>query len=58
MCFCTCSKALVSSKGHISELMVPGYSRQMKLLRGEVNQFRGLAVYARDDFSAYRVWVL
>ena len=38
----------------ISELMVSVIGRQIKLLRGEVDQFLGLAVYVCDAFSAYR----
>ena len=34
--------------------MIPGSSRPMQLFRGEVVRFRGLAVYVRDGFSAYR----
>ena len=52
MCFC--SETLVSSRRHISDLMVPGFDRPMQLLRGEVDRLRGLTVYVRDDFSAYR----
>ena len=34
--------------------MSPGFGRPMQLLRGEVARFRGLAVKARDGYSAYR----
>ena len=30
--------------------MVPGFGRPMQLVSGEVNRFRGLAVYVRDGF--------
>ena len=49
-----CSEIIVSSKHHISEFMVPCFGRPMQLLRGEVNRFRGLAVYVLDGFPAYR----
>ena len=49
-----CSETLVSSRRHISELVVLGLGIPMHLLRGEVDQFRELAVYERDYFSAYR----
>ena len=39
-----CSKTLVSFRRYVSELMILGFGRQMQLLRGEVVQFRGLAV--------------
>ena len=47
-----CSETLVSSRPHISELMVPGFGRPMQLFRGEVDRFRELAVHVRDGFSA------
>ena len=45
---------LVSSRRHISELMVLGFGRPMQLLRGEVIRFRTFALYVCDHFSAYR----
>ena len=53
MCF-FCSEIFVSSNRYISELMAPGFSRPMELIRGEVYRFRGLTVYVLDGFSAYR----
>ena len=50
----SCSEALLSSRSHNSKLMVPGFGRPMLLFRGEVDLFRGLAVYVRDGFLAYR----
>ena len=47
-----CSETLGSSRRPISELMVLGFGRLM--LRGEVDQFRGLPVYVRDGSAAYR----
>ena len=47
-------EALGSSRRHISELMVPDFGRPMQLLKGEVNRFRRLAVYVREDFLANR----
>ena len=38
-CVYLCSKTLVSSRHHNSEFMVPGFGRQMQLLRGEVDRF-------------------
>ena len=52
--FFFCSETIVSSRRHISQRMVPGFGRPMQLLRIQVNRFRGLAVYMRDRFSAYR----
>ena len=33
---------------------VPGFGSPMQLLKGEVHRFRRMAVYVRDDFSAYK----
>ena len=35
---------------HISKLTVSGFGKLMQLLRGEVNLFRGLALYASHYF--------
>ena len=51
---CFCLETLVSSRRLIPELMVPGFYRPMQLLKGEIDRFRGLTVYVRDGFSAYR----
>ena len=48
------SEALVSSRRYISALMVSGFGRQMLLLKGEIDLFRGFALYVREGFSAYR----
>ena len=48
-----CSEVLISSRCHISELMVPGFGSPMQLIRSAVGRFRELAVYVRDGFSAY-----
>ena len=34
--------------------MVPRFHRPMQLLKGAVDRFRGLTLYVRDSFSAYR----
>ena len=44
---------LFSLPDAISVLMVPGFGSPMQLLRGEVDQFRMLAVYVCDGISAY-----
>ena len=46
--------SLFSSRRHISDLMVPSLGRPMRWLRGQVDRFRGLAVYVSEGFSAYR----
>ena len=51
MCF---FGTLVSSRYHISEVMVLGFGRSMQLLKCEFVRFRGLALYVREVFSAYR----
>ena len=48
------SEILVSSRIHISEYMVSGVDRPMQLLKDEVDQLRGLAVYIREGFSVYK----
>ena len=50
-----CSEILFSFRRHFSELMVPSFGKPMQLLNGEIDWFRGLAVYMRDGFSAYRL---
>ena len=52
--FFFCSETLVSYRRNISEPIVLGFGRPMQLLNGEVDRFRGLAIYVRDSFSAYR----
>ena len=49
-----CSETLVSSRRHIFELMVPVFGRPMKLLKGEVDRFRGLDLYVRNGFMLFR----
>ena len=48
------SETLVSSRCHTFELMVSAFGKPMQLLGGEIDRFRGLTVYVRDGFSAYR----
>ena len=49
-----CSETLVSSRRHISELMIPVFDRQMELHRREIDRFRRSPVCVRDGFSAYK----
>ena len=51
------SETLVSSRRHVSELMVPNFGRQMQLLKGEIDWFRGLTLYVRECFSAHRQYI-
>ena len=48
--FFFCYETLVFCRCHIFERMVPGFSRPMQLLRGEVDCFERLAAYVRDGF--------
>ena len=36
------------------EFMVSDFGKLMQLLKGDVDLFRGLGVYVRDNFSIYR----
>ena len=47
-------RLFVSSRRHISEPTDPVFGRPLQLLKGEVDLFRGLALYVRDSFSVYR----
>ena len=49
-----CSETLVSSRRHLSELVVTGFSKHMQILQGQFGRSRGLAVYVRACFQAYR----
>ena len=48
------SETIVTSRRHISELMVQGLGRLMQLPKGNIAQLRVLTVYVCDGFSAYR----
>ena len=52
--FFFCSEILVSSRRHISELLVSGFGRPMPMFRGEVDRIGRSAVYVRDGFLGYR----
>ena len=49
-----CSETFISYRRHIFELIASGFCRPLELLKRETDRFRGLAVYVRDSFSAYR----
>ena len=49
-----CSETLVSDMCHVSELLVPGFSRPVFLCRGKMPRARGMAAYVRDCYGAFR----
>ena len=49
-----CSETLVSDIRHVSELLVPGFGRPVLLCRGKMPRARGMAVYVRDGYGAFR----
>ena len=49
-----CSETLVSDMRHVSEGLVPGFSRPVLLCRGKMPRARGMAAYVRDGYGAFR----
>ena len=49
-----CSETLVSDMRHVSELLVPSFDRPVLLCRGKMPLARGMAVYVRDGYGAFR----
>ena len=49
-----CSETLVSEMRHVSELLVPGFSRPVLLCRGKMPRARGMAAYVRDGIGVFR----
>ena len=49
-----CSETLVSDICHVSEVLVPGFGRPVLLCRGKMPRARGMAVYVRDGYGAFR----
>ena len=39
---------------HVSEVLVPGFGRQVLLCRGKMPRARRMATYVRDGFGAFR----
>ena len=48
-----CSETLVSDLRHVSELLVPGFSRPVLLCQGRLPRARGMAAYVRDGYGAF-----
>ena len=48
-----CSETLVSDMCHVSEVLVPGFSRPV-LCRGKMPWALGMAAYVRDGYGAFR----
>ena len=49
-----CNESLVSVRRHVSELRVPGFSKPLLRLWVPGDGSRGMAVYIREGFPAYR----
>ena len=49
-----CSETLVSDRGLMSELLVPGFGRPVLLCRDGVPRARRMAAYVRDGYGAFR----
>ena len=49
-----CSETLVPDLRHVSELLVPGFGRNVLLCRGKLPRARGMAAYVRDGYGAFR----
>ena len=49
-----CSETLVSDSCHVKELLVPGFGCPVLLCRGRMPRARGMAVYVRDGYGAFR----
>ena len=49
-----CSETLVSDMRHVSELLVPGFGRNVLLWRLTMPLTRGIAAYIRDGYGAFR----
>ena len=49
-----CTETLVSYMCHVSEVLVPGFSRPVLLCRGKMPRARGMAAYVRDGYGAFR----
>ena len=47
-----CSETLVSEVRHVSEGLVPGFSRPVVLCRGRMPRARGMVFYVRDEHFA------
>ena len=47
-----CSETLVSSKRHVSELLLPGFNKPTLILSDSRARARGLATYIRSGYSA------
>ena len=46
-----CSESLASDLRHVSELLVPGFSRPVLLHRGKLPRSRGMVTYVRDVYG-------
>ena len=49
-----CSETFVSDMRLVSELLVPGFCRQVLLCRGKLPRARGMAAYVGDGYEAFR----
>ena len=49
-----CSETLVSDMRHVSEFLVPGFGRPVLLCWGKMSRARGMGVFVRDGYGAFR----
>ena len=49
-----CSETLVSDRRHVSELLLPNFTRPLQLLRNSIPRGQGMCVYTRVGFNASR----
>ena len=49
-----CSETLVSDMRHVSEVLVPGFSRPVLLCLGKMPRARGMAAHVRGGCGAFR----
>ena len=49
-----CSETLVSDMRHLSELLIPGFGRNVLLCRGKMPLAHDMEAYVRDGYGAFR----
>ena len=49
-----CPETMVSDKGHMLELLVPGFDRPVLLCRDGMPRDHGMATYVQEGYGAFR----